>query len=51
VHLTGASGHTFNSHYDDQLELWATGRTLPWAFTPVTVQAAAVDTLTLQPAQ
>ncbi len=51
VHLTGASGHTFNSHYDDQLELWATGQTLPWAFTPATVEAAAADTLTLQPAQ
>ena len=28
VHLTGASGHAFNAHYDDQLELWATGQTL-----------------------
>ena len=50
VHLTGASGHTFHPHYADQFELWATGRTVPWAFTPVTVGAAARDTLTLQPA-
>lgn len=50
VHLTGASGHTFHKHYDDQLDLWATGQTLPWAFTQSAVEAAAEDTLTLQPA-
>jgi penicillin G amidase len=50
VHLTGASGHAFNAHYDDQLELWATGQTLPWAFTQAAVDAAAEDTLTLNPA-
>ena len=50
VHLTGASGHTYNAHYDDQLELWATGQTLPWAFTQAAVEAAAEDTLTLNPA-
>ena len=50
VHLTGASGHTGNPHYVDQLDLWATGQTLPWAFTQAAVEAAAKDTLTLQPA-
>ena len=50
VHLTGASGHTYNAHYDDQLELWATGQTLPWAFTQAAVEAAGEDTLTLNPA-
>ena len=50
VHLTGASGHTFNPHYIDQLDLWATGQTFPWAFTQSAVEAAAEDTLTLQPA-
>lgn len=50
VHLTGASGHTYNAHYVDQLELWATGKTLPWAFTQAAVEAAAEDTLTLNPA-
>jgi penicillin amidase len=50
VHLTGASGHAFHDHYADQLDLWATGQTLPWAFTAAAVEAAAEDTLTLQPA-
>ena len=50
VHLTGASGHAFHTHYDDQLELWAAGQTLPWPFTQAAVEAAAEDTLTLNPA-
>jgi len=50
VNLTGASGHAFSSHYDDQLELWADGETLPWAFSAEAVEAAAEDTLTLTPA-
>ncbi len=50
IHLTGASGHTFHPHYDDQLEPWATGQTLPWAFSQAAVEAAAEDTLTLNPA-
>jgi penicillin amidase len=50
VHLTGASGHTFHPHYDDQLEPWSQGGTLPWAFTQAAVEAAAQDTLTLSPA-
>jgi penicillin amidase len=50
IHLTGASGHTFHDHYADQLEPWATGQTLPWAFSSGAVEAAARDTLTLQPA-
>jgi penicillin amidase len=49
IHLTGASGHAFNRHYYDQLDLWAQGETLPWFFTEPAVQAAAQDTLTLQP--
>jgi penicillin amidase len=49
VHLTGASGHTYHPHYADQLEVWAEGGTLPWAFTQAAVEAAATDTLTLQP--
>jgi penicillin amidase len=50
IHLTGASGHTFHRHYDDQLEPWAAGETLPWPFTQAAVEAAAKDTLTLNPA-
>jgi penicillin amidase len=50
VNLTGASGHAFSDHYTDQTDLWATGQTLPWAYTPDAVAAAADDTLVLQPA-
>jgi penicillin G amidase len=49
IHLTGASGHTFHPHYDDQLEPWAQGQKLPWPFTQAAVEAAAEDTLTLNP--
>jgi penicillin amidase len=49
VNLTGASGHAFSDHYTDQTELWADGRTLPWAFTADAVDAAARDRLTLEP--
>lgn len=49
VNLTGASGHAFDPHYDDQVEAWRTGAQFPWAFTTDAVQAAAVDTLTLVP--
>ncbi len=49
VHLTGASGHTWNAHYADQLEPWANGQALPWPFNQPAVDAAAQDTLTLQP--
>jgi penicillin amidase len=50
IHLTGASGHAFHKHYDDQLDLWAAGETLPWVFSREAVEARATDTLTLQPA-
>ena len=49
VNLTGASGHAFSDHYADQAELWAAGRSLPWAFTPAAVSAAGSDTLVLHP--
>ncbi len=51
VNLTGASGHAFNSHYDDQFELWANGETRPWAFGREAVRDTAEDTLTLRPAE
>ena len=50
INLTGVSGHAFNSHYTDQTDLWAGGRTLPWPFTRAAVDAAADDVLTLEPA-
>jgi penicillin amidase len=49
VNLTGQSGHVFDPHYWDQTPLWVTGRTLPWAFTPQAVSAAADQILTLDP--
>jgi len=49
VNLTGASGHAFSSHYTDQTDLWASGETLPWHFTPEAVEENAEDTLTLRP--
>lgn len=49
INLTGASGHAFDAHYADQAELWATGRTRPWPFSPKAVRAAAAQTLTLTP--
>ncbi|MFP3465800.1 penicillin acylase family protein [Leifsonia sp. SIMBA_070] len=49
VNLTGASGHAFDAHYTDQTDLWATGRTRPWAFSAAAIRAAATQTLTLRP--
>ena len=49
VNLTGASGHAFNSHYTDQTDLWAAGRTLRWPFSRAAVDRAADATLRLEP--
>ena len=49
VNLTGASGHAFNAHYDDQLEAWRTGTQYPWAFSRNQVELSAADTLVLVP--
>ncbi|QYJ02823.1 penicillin acylase family protein [Nocardioides panacisoli] len=49
VNLTGVSGHAFHPHYTDQTDLFARGDNLPWAFSREAVDAAAEDTLTLQP--
>jgi penicillin amidase len=48
INLTGASGHAFDSHYDDQTNLWLAGRTLPWAFSASAVRAAGRHTLILR---
>lgn len=50
INLTGASGHAFNPHYDDQAPLWQRGELRPWPFTVKAVQEAATDTLQLRPA-
>ncbi|MEW2384669.1 penicillin acylase family protein [Micromonospora sp. NPDC047707] len=49
IQLTGNSGHAFHPNYDDQLELWRTGRTLPMRWDRTTVEAEAARTLILQP--
>ncbi|MBR8743503.1 penicillin acylase family protein [Nocardiopsis sp. MG754419] len=49
IHLTGNSGHAFHPNYDDQLELWAEGESLPWAVTEEAVREASTDELTLTP--
>ncbi|WP_324613640.1 penicillin acylase family protein [Agromyces kandeliae] len=49
VNLTGASGHAFHAHYDDQAELWQTGETREWPFSTRAVRRAATDALVLQP--
>ncbi|GAA1060923.1 penicillin acylase family protein [Agromyces bracchium] len=49
VNLTGASGHAFHPHYDDQAELWQAGETREWPFSTRAVRRAATDTLVLQP--
>ncbi|MFF2271091.1 penicillin acylase family protein [Agromyces sp. NPDC058136] len=48
INLTGASGHAFNPHYDDQAPLWQRGETRAWPFTLGAVTAAAKDTLVLR---
>jgi len=50
VNLTGASGHAFAAHYDDQLPLWRRGETTAWPFSREAVAAAAKQHLTLKPA-
>lgn len=50
INLTGASGHAFNPHYDDQAPLWQRGETRAWPFTLGAVTEAAKDTLVLRPA-
>jgi penicillin amidase len=49
IQLSGSSGHAFHEHYDDQLPLWAEGRTLPWAFGDKAITRSTEDTLTLRP--
>ncbi|WP_435107961.1 penicillin acylase family protein [Nocardiopsis synnemataformans] len=49
IHLTGNSGHAFHPNYDDQLEPWSRGETLPFAVTEEAVRAAATDELVLNP--
>lgn len=49
VNQTGASGHAFNAHYDDQVEDWVEGRQRPWLHTEKAVRDATEDELALVP--
>ncbi|GAA1506642.1 penicillin acylase family protein [Brevibacterium permense] len=49
INLTGASGHAFHPHYDDQTNDWAANVNRPWPYSKKAVAAAAEDTLTLEP--
>lgn len=46
---TGQSGHPYNPNYDDQIELWLTGKYLPMLSSREAVEAAAENHLILQP--
>ncbi len=50
VVVSGVSGHPGHPHYADQLGAWAVGGTYAWPSTVPAVNRAAVDTLTLVPA-
>jgi penicillin amidase len=49
VITTGQSGNPFDRRYNDQIGLWRTGDTVPLPFTPGAIDAAASQTLVLQP--
>jgi penicillin amidase len=49
INTTGASGHAFNAHYVDQVDLWRQIQYRPMPWTEAAVQAAATDRLTLHP--
>ena len=48
VNLTGASGHAFHEHYDDQSRLWARGETTAWRFSLVAVESGTEELLVLE---
>ncbi len=50
VNLTGASGHAYNANYADQVDSWVSGAQYPWAYTRQAIDAAAINTLMLNPA-
>lgn len=49
INQTGASGHAYNTNYDDQTQLWAHDQLLPFRFSRPAVEAAATHRLTLVP--
>jgi penicillin amidase len=49
--LSGTSGHAFHPNYDDQVELWRTGRDTRMRWRTPSVESAAEHTLTLEPSR
>ena len=47
---SGASGHPWSPHVNDQFEAWAEGRMYPWRFSRGAIEASAAHTLRLRPA-
>jgi penicillin amidase len=51
VNLTGASAHPSDDHYDDQLDTWLAGESLPWPFSTEAVDETIEHELQLRPAR
>lgn len=51
VNQTGASGHPFSDHYDDQVDAWLAGRTHPWPSSEPAVRERTDQRLVLTPAR
>jgi len=49
IQLMGESGHAFSRHYDDQFELWRTGKTVPMRWDRATIRREARHELRLKP--
>ncbi|HEX5147641.1 MAG TPA: penicillin acylase family protein [Candidatus Limnocylindrales bacterium] len=49
VITTGQAGNPFDRHYNDQIDLWRSGGSVPLPFTAPAIERAAVSTLTLTP--
>jgi penicillin G amidase len=49
VITTGQSGNPFDKHYNDQVDAWRRGATVPLPFTAEAIERATVSTLTLRP--
>ena len=49
IHTTGQSGHPFNPHYNDMIELWRTIKYHTMLWSPAAVEANQKTHLTLEP--
>jgi len=49
IHTTGQSGHAFNKHYNDMIDLWRTIQYHPMLWDRGSVEAAKEAVLMLEP--